>query len=280
MSLNQLTIVGVGLIGASLGLAARRLGLARRVVGLGRSAASLELAKSLGAIDEGCVESRAAVADADLVVVCTPVDLIAPQVLELANHCKPGTRFTDAGSTKALIVKTIEASLPAHVHFVGGHPLAGSEKKGPEHADANLYRSRWTVLTPTPRTHPDALAQVRTFWEALGSHVRLMSPEAHDEALALTSHLPHLAASALAGLLPAAAFDLAATGFRDTTRVAAGDPALWSAIFQHNRDALLASLGQLEARLADFRLALEASDGTRVQDLLVQGKKVRDALGS
>ena len=280
MSLNQLTIVGVGLIGASLGLAARRLGLARRVVGLGRNLSSLQQAESLGAIDRSCLDGADAVADADLVVVCTPVDQIANQVLELAAHCNPGTLFTDAGSTKSLIVKAIEEGLPAQARFIGGHPLAGSEKKGPQHADAKLFQNRWVVLTPTPRTHPDALAQVRAFWESLGSHVRIMAPEAHDETLALTSHLPHLAASALAGLLPASAFDLAATGFRDTTRVAAGDPALWSAIFQHNRAALLASLGQMEQRLADFRLALEMSDWNRIQDLLAQGKKVRDALGS
>jgi cyclohexadieny/prephenate dehydrogenase len=280
MLLNQLTIVGVGLIGASLGLAARRLGFARRVVGLGRNPASLEQAARIGAIDQGCLHGSEAVAGADFVVVCTPVDLIARQVLELSKDCKPGTLFTDAGSTKSLIVKAIETGSPSNAHFVGGHPLAGSEKKGPEHADATLFRNRWTVLTPTPRTNPEALAKVREFWESLGSHVRIMTPEAHDATLALTSHLPHLVASALAGLLPASAFDLAATGFRDTTRVAAGDPALWSAIFQHNREALLASLGATERRLADFRNALESSDWNRVQDLLAQGKKVRDALGS
>ena len=280
MLFHTLTIVGVGLIGGSIGLAAKKRGLAQRVVGVGRDPDKLEQAHRLGAIDEGKVDLASAVRDADLVIFCTPVDRIAGQIKEAAAHCKHGAVLTDAGSTKRRIVEVTEASLPAGLAFVGAHPLAGSEKKGCEHAHADLFADRWTILTPTDKTSDDAIAKVAGFWEALGARVELMSPQEHDDALALTSHLPHLVASALAGLLPADYFELAATGFRDTTRVAAGDPDLWTPIFQHNRHAVLSALDQLENRLRQFRQALGDEDAPKIDQFLAQGKKVRDALGS
>jgi prephenate dehydrogenase len=188
--------------------------------------------------------------------------------------------LTDAGSTKAQIVGTIEPRLPSGVHFVGSHPLAGSEKQGPEHADENLFQDRLTILTPTALTNPAALERTSMFWQALGSKVRLMSPQEHDKALAFTSHLPHLLAAALAGCLPAALHELTASGFRDTTRIAASDPALWTAIFSQNRSAVLGSLGLLMVRLSRFQDYLDSGDWSALNDLLVQAKKVRDALGS
>src|SRR5206468_2944891 len=143
---------------------------------------------------------------------------------------------------------------------VGSHPLAGSEKRGADHADARLFEGRLTVVTQTPGADPAAVERTCTFWRALGSRVQLMSPEDHDRALALTSHLPHLLAAALAGVLPPELNDLTATGFRDTTRVAAGDPSLWTAIFAQNRAAMLDSLRLLAGRLEEFRAALEAGD--------------------
>jgi prephenate dehydrogenase len=201
-------------------------------------------------------------------------------VLAAAPGCAPGTLLTDAGSTKAGIVARLEGHLPDGVAFVGSHPLAGSEKRGPEHADASLFEGRLTVVTPGPRTDPAAVERTAAFWQALGSRVRLMDPEEHDQALALTSHLPHLLAAALAGILPDECRDLTASGFRDTTRVAAGDPALWTAIFAQNRGAVLQALELLTGRVEAFRAALEAGDGTTLNTLLAQAKKVRDALGS
>jgi prephenate dehydrogenase len=278
--IQTLAIVGVGLIGGSLGLAARRRGIASHVLGVGRNAASLERARAVGAIDEASLDLAAAVGRADVAVFCTPVDRIAEQVLAVAPGCRGGTLLTDAGSTKAGIVARLDGRLPDGVVFVGSHPLAGSEKRGPEHADADLFRGRLTVVTPGPRTDPAAVERTAAFWQALGSRVRLMTPEEHDEALALTSHLPHLLASALAGVLPDDCRDLAATGFRDTTRVAAGDPALWTAIFAQNRDAVLRALRRLTGRLDALRAALEAGDWTTLDTLLAEAKKVRDALGS
>ena len=280
MLFHTLTIVGVGLIGGSIGLAAKKRGLAGRVIGVGRDPDKLEQARRLGAIDEFKVDLPKAVRDADLVVFCTPVDRIAEQIKQTTGHCKRGATLTDAGSTKARIVEMAEASLPAGLEFVGGHPLAGSEKKGCEHASADLFTDRWTILTPTDKTSDDAIAKVAGFWEALGARVELMSPREHDDALALTSHLPHLVASALAGLLPADYFELAATGFRDTTRIAAGDPDLWTPIFRHNRQAVLSALDQFENRLRQFRQSLTDDDGSKIDQFLAQGKKVRDALGS
>jgi prephenate dehydrogenase len=280
MKIKTLTIVGVGLIGGSIGLAAKARGLAQRVIGAGRNPASLDVARAVGAIDEGLLDANAAVHRADVAVFCTPVDRIAEQVLAAAPGCAGGTLLTDAGSTKREIVAAIEGVMPAGVAFVGSHPLAGSEKRGPEHADARLFNNRLTVVTRTPHTDQAALERTKAFWQALGSRVSVMSPEDHDRALAVTSHLPHLLASALAGVLPAELVELAATGFRDTTRVAAGDPNLWTAIFIQNRTALLEALRPLTNRLQDFRQALEAGDWTAVDSLLTQAKKVRDALGS
>ncbi|HZT79201.1 MAG TPA: prephenate dehydrogenase/arogenate dehydrogenase family protein [Gemmataceae bacterium] len=280
MRIHTLTIVGVGLIGGSVGLAARRRGVARHVVGVGRQAASLEQARALGAIGEGCLDLAAAVRNAEIVVFCTPVDGIAEQVVTAAASCPPGALLTDAGSTKAALVREVEARLPAGARFVGSHPLAGSEKRGPQHADADLFQDRLTVLTPTPRTDPAAVERASSFWRALGSRVRLMSPEEHDRALAVTSHLPHLVASALAGMLPPELHELTATGFRDTTRIASGDPSIWTGIFRHNREAVLDALERFTDRLDEFRRALEAGDAAALNDLLAQGKKVRDALGS
>jgi prephenate dehydrogenase len=280
MTIQTLTIVGVGLLGGSLGLAARQRGLARRVLGVGRHLDGLDYARQLGAIDEGFLALQEAVRSAEVVVFCTPVDQIARQALTAAEACAPGTLLTDVGSTKADIVHAVEGRLPAGVAFVGSHPLAGSEKRGPEHANPRLFERRLTVVTQTPRTDPAALERTRAFWEGLGARVRVMAPEEHDRALALTSHLPHLLAAALAGLMPPELYDLTATGFRDTTRVAGGDPALWTAIFAHNRAAVLDNLDLLGARLAEFRQALESGDAAALDRLLTQAKKVRDALGN
>jgi prephenate dehydrogenase len=280
MKITTLTIVGVGLIGGSIGLAAKRRGLAERVIGAGRQQSSLARALSLGAIDEGSLDLARAVQRAEVAVFCTPVDHIAEQVLTAAPGCVPGTLLTDAGSTKAAIVRGVEGRLPKGVAFVGSHPLAGSEKRGPEHAEADLFEDRLTIVTQTPYTDSLALERTAAFWQALGSKVRVMNPEEHDQALAQTSHLPHLLAAALAGSLPPQLYALTATGFRDTTRVAAGDPGLWTGILTQNRNAVLAALTQLEGRLTQFRNALETENGPAIHDLLAQAKKVRDALGS
>jgi prephenate dehydrogenase len=278
MEARIITIVGVGLIGGSIGLAAKKRGLTSSVRGLGRSRENLQLAKSVGAIDEIHLEPAAALKHADLVILCTPVDQIAEQVLRFAPLCQHGTLFTDAGSTKGHIVDLIEGRLPEGIDFVGSHPLAGSEKKGASFADAELFQNRCVVVTPTAHTKKPALQTIIEFWTALGARVRSMPPHEHDQALAITSHLPHLLAAALAGILPDSLHSLTATGFRDTTRIAAGDSELWTAIFTHNREALLHAYDLVEARMNEFRRALQEKDAAAIDRLLVQAKKNRDAL--
>jgi prephenate dehydrogenase len=281
--LHTLTIVGVGLIGGSIGLAAKKRGVAKRVRGVGRDRDRLERAIELGAIDEFALalDPAAAAASSDLIVVCTPVDRIVQDILVLAQNSRPGTLLTDVGSTKAVIVERVEDQLGMvgeGALFVGSHPLAGSEKQGVDFASADLFQGRWTIVTPTERTRPEALRRITDFWQLLGARVRIMEPREHDRALAMTSHLPHLLAAALTGVLPKQWQDLTASGFRDTTRIAAGDPELWSAIFTQNRDSLLDALKLLQTRLGEFRQALEADDGAAIDRLLCEAKQVRDSL--
>lgn len=280
MHIHTLTIVGVGLIGGSIGLAAKRRGLAVRVLGVGRQQSSLDRALAVGAIDMGTLDLADATRQADIAVFCTPVDQIVEQVLASAPGCRPGTLLTDAGSTKAAIVHGLESRMPAGVAFVGSHPLAGSEKGGPEHAVADLFQDRLTIITRTSHTDPQALERTCAFWRALGTRVRIMDPEEHDRSLALTSHLPHLIAAALAGILPPELRELTASGFRDATRLAAGDPAIWNGIFLQNRLAMLDAIRRFQDRLAVFQLALNAGDRTTLNTLLTEAKRIRDALGS
>lgn len=280
MKIGTLTIVGVGLIGGSIGLAARRRKVADRILGAGRRQAALDQALAVGAIHEGSLDLTGAVHHADVAVFCTPVDCIARQVLDAASGCAPGTLLTDAGSTKAEIVRSVEGRLAKGVAFVGSHPLAGSEKRGAEHADADLFQDRLTIVTRTAATDARAVERTTAFWQALGSRVQVMGPEEHDRALALTSHLPHLVAAALAGILPPEQYPFTASGFRDTTRIAAGDSTLWTGIFAQNRPAVLESLKHFEDRLTQFREALALGDWAALGELLAQAKKVRDALGS
>jgi cyclohexadieny/prephenate dehydrogenase len=278
MRIGTLAIVGVGLLGGSIALSARRRGVAGRVVGTDTSREAVRRALAGGLLDEACPSLEGAVGGAEVVVFCTPVDCIAEGVRSAAAACAPGTLLTDVGSTKSVVVRGVEGRLPAGASFVGSHPLAGSEKNGPEHACADLLEDRLVVVTPTATTDAGALDRVGQFWEALGARVKVMSPEEHDRAVALTSHLPHLVASALAGVLPPAWGELTAGGFRDGTRTASGDPGLWSAIFRTNPRAVLDALDAFQERLGRFRQALADADRELLEALLRQGKQARDAL--
>ncbi|MGF1581002.1 MAG: prephenate dehydrogenase [Gemmataceae bacterium] len=278
--LDSLLLVGIGLLGGSVGMAVRRRGVARRVIGVDRKWAVLNTAKQLGVIDEGTTNLEEAIANTKFVVFCTPVDTIVDLGRSVAEHCSPGTTLTDVGSTKRKIMAELAGVFPDGVDFVGSHPLAGSEKKGVEHSNPELFQDRLTIVVPDETAPVETIEQVSGFWKAIGSRIRVMAADDHDEALALTSHLPHLVASALAGILPSEYYELAAGGFRDTTRIAASSPTIWKGIFQHNRDTVLAGIACLEKRIGQFREALERQDEERLSELLSEGKKVRDALGN
>jgi prephenate dehydrogenase len=277
--LESLAIVGVGLIGASIGLAARRAGQAKQIVGIGRRENSLAVALSRGACDRVTTRLADGIANADLVVVCTPVDAIAATIQQ-AVGLRPQALVTDAGSTKAEIVSSLSGSLPAGSRFVGSHPLAGDSKAGPEFARADLFEGRTVVVTPTPESARADVADLTDFWRSLGANVLEMSPDAHDRAVAVTSHLPHLLASAIAGSTSEHYFPLIATGWLDTTRIAAGDAALWRQILLANRANVVAALTTFDTTLAALREALENADASKLELLLDQAKRNRDAVGS
>lgn len=274
---GTVAIVGVGLIGGSLGAALRERKLAK-VLGIGRDPARLENARQRGIIDQATTVLSEAAARSDLMVFCTPVDRIVAGVREAATFARQGALLTDAGSVKGALCRPLESGLPEGVEFLGSHPMAGSEKQGFEHAESRLFEGRLCVITPTSSSSPTVRQRVRRFWEAVGMRTLEMSPEEHDVAVAEASHLPHLIAATLAATLRPEHRAVAATGFRDTTRVASGDPGLWSAILLANAEAILDSLDRQQALVAEFREALSSGDEPALRRLMSQAKAARESL--
>lgn len=277
---DTVALVGVGLIGASIGLAIHQRRLATHVIGVGRTKKTLDLARNLGAIDEATTSLARGVKKAELTIFCTPVEQIARQVQEAAEHVPHGALLTDAGSTKEAIVAAIGDALPRGAQFIGSHPLAGSEKTGPANARADLLVGRVVIVTPTPQSSAPATAAIADFWEQLGARVIQMSPRDHDAAVAATSHVPHAVASALAAATPPEFLALVAGGWLDTTRIAAGDAELWRQILLSNRDHSLRALGKFAKVLSQLRRALKDRDGEALRRVLEAGKQTRDAVGS
>jgi prephenate dehydrogenase len=281
---DTVAIVGVGLIGGSIGLALRERKLAQRVIGIGRRKASLQRALACGCVSETTTSIGEGVRAADLVVVCSPIETIARHVAEAGQHMPEGSIITDAGSTKAELVMRGEVALaerfPRRMPFVGSHPIAGSERTGPEAARADLFDGRVVVVTESEISDHDVVDTVEEFWQSLGARVVRMSPADHDAALARTSHLPHLVAAALAAATPSELLELTGTGWHDSTRIAAGDVDLWRQILLANASPTLKALTDFETVLARFRAALAAADGAQLAALLEEGKRRRDALGN
>lgn len=277
-------IIGVGLIGGSLGLALRRRGLAGQVTGVSRRPESLQTALARGAIDEAAPDVPRAVANADLVVLATPVGLIVPLAEAARPALAPDALVIDAGSTKAHIVAALDPLVSsAGARFVGCHPLAGSEKRSVAAADADLFEGAVTVLTPTARTDSQAADRAEALWRAVGSRTVRVAPGEHDALVARTSHLPHVVAFALALTVAGerasgrSLDDFLAGGFRDTTRIAASDPDLWRDILLDNRDEVLAALEAFEGRLGALRALMARGDGEALRALLSEAKEARDA---
>ncbi len=274
---EQMTIVGVGLIGGSLARAARRRGLVSRFVGAGRGARNLERALALGVVDRLETDHRAAVRDSDLVVVGTPVQAAVEVVRNILPAMRPGAILTDVGSVKGPFVRAVEEMDRGEVRFLGGHPIAGTEESGVEASFAELFEGRRTILTPTSRTIPGVVDALRAFWEGVGARVDVLSPEAHDRILADISHLPHLVAYALVDCaLKGEGLPYAAGGFRDFTRIASSNPEMWREICLDNREALLAALRGFEESLAALRGAVEREDGQALERVFRRAKEGRD----
>jgi prephenate dehydrogenase len=281
--IRRLAIVGLGLLGGSLAKAARAESLAREIVGVGRRKGSLEPALADGAVDRITTDVAEGVAGADLVVLATPVATLEAQLPAVWRAAADGALVTDVGSAKARIVRRAEAlAAERPLAFVGGHPMAGSNLAGYGVSRADLFRGALVIVTPTERTSAEAVKRTTELWEAVGGRVMSLDPVTHDRAVAAVSHLPHLVADALVDAvarMDPQFFDVAARGFKDTTRIAASDPVMWRDIFEQNREALAESLAAFRAALGDLETLVRSGDSARIEAELERIRALRERLG-
>lgn len=270
-------LIGTGMIGSSLARALKDAGVVARMVGADRSRAAVERARALGFVDEiaGAAE---AVAQAELVILAVPVRATRSVCEELAPALalERDVLVTDCGSTKLEVQRAVEAALPFPERFVGAHPIAGTERSGPDAAQPSLFRGRRCLLTPSLATRGDKVAECAALWQAVGAETRYMEPEAHDRALAYVSHLPHAAAFALAGVVGSVdAAGLSGGGFADTTRIAASDPVMWRDVFLANAGPMLQAIERLEGALGELSRAIAAGDGPALERLILRAHEGR-----
>ena len=282
MLFRKITIIGVGLLGGSIGLAVKRRRLAREVAGFVRRRASLKDCEKAGAVDFATTDLLAAVSNADLVILCTPLSQMRPRVVEMLSALKRGAIVTDVGSVKTSVVRELESLVAkAGAHFVGSHPMAGAEKTGVLEARADLFENAVCVVTPAKKSNVAAVRKVEAFWKSLGARTLRLAPEQHDALVSHSSHLPHIVAAALANLVLAPARPefqsaLCANGFRDTTRIASGSPEMWRDIALANRKNLANSLDALVVGLQKFKRVLKAGNAKAVAKYFETAKTRRD----
>jgi prephenate dehydrogenase len=279
---QKITIVGVGLLGGSIGLAVRRGKLAGEIAGYVRRAASLKDCERAGAMDYATTDLPAAVSNADLIILCTPLAQMRALAEQMLPALKRGAIVTDVGSVKAEVVRQLESVFAnSGAHFVGSHPMAGGEKMGVLAAKADLFANAVCIVTPTKKSNLTAVRKLDTFWKSLGARTLRLAADEHDLLVSRTSHLPHVVAAALAGLVldprqPKAQGGLCATGFRDTTRIASGSPEMWRDIALANRKNVSRSVDQLVGELKKFQTALQRDDGDAVEKFFATAKTRRD----
>ncbi len=282
---NNVTIIGVGLIGGSLARVLKTKNLAGSITGAGRKRETLELALKLGVIDHMGNGSAHAVEDADLVVLATPVGSFESIIKELGPHLKKGAVLTDVGSVKGSLIKMIEKNIPAGVHYVPGHPIAGREKSGVAESTETLFQGRRCILTPTGSTDKKALESVRTMWAAAGAEVIMMEADMHDKVFAAVSHLPHIAAFAMMSAVAELStgtedyVQFSGAGFRDFTRIAASSPEMWRDICLMNRDSLIPMIDRYLFSLNRFKREISAGDEKRLEKHLEESSDARKRLG-
>jgi prephenate dehydrogenase len=274
-------LIGTGMIGGSLVLALKKAGVVKRVVGVDPHAG--ERARALGIVDEVAAHAGD-LGPVDVVLLATPVRATAAVCEALAPLLKdrPDVLVTDAGSTKVEVLRAVQATLPFPERFVGAHPIAGTERTGPEAASAELFAGKRCLLTPDPSARPDKVAECAALWQSAGMQTTYLDPAEHDRALAYVSHLPHAAAFALASAVGAAGVDgLSGGGFADTTRIAGSDPIMWRDIFLANRGPVLRAIAQLESELGALNRAIAAGDGAAIERLIEAARGARQrVLGS
>src|ERR1700686_991611 len=282
---DRVALIGVGLIGSSLARVLRRASPQTRIVACARRAETLEAVRRLDLADETTDDPAAAVAGADLVVLATPLSAYAEIGRRIAPALRPGAILTDVGSVKGAVIRDLAPLLPAHVHFVPGHPVAGTEHSGPEAGFAELFRDRWCILTPPPDTAPHAVAKITALWEKAGMRVATMAADHHDKVLAVTSHLPHLIAYTIVGTATDLGHDLesevvaySAGGFRDFTRIAASDPVMWRDIFLANREAVLELLQRFSEDLTALQRAIRRGEADRLEARFTQTRAIRRSI--
>ena len=275
---RRVTILGVGLLGGSVGMAIKRSCASAEVVGYSRTEQKRELAIQCGAVDRTADSIPAACEGADVVIVASLVDQIAPMAIDAAAATDEHCLITDVGSTKATIVQCVAQDAVAHRKFVAAHPIAGSEKTGVTHASKTLFDQKVIVLTPSDDTAPERTQRAKQFWQLTGGTIMQLSPAQHDAYLAAVSHVPHLVSAALCQTLPLQAGSLVGSGWRDITRVAAGDPSLWAAICAENRQAISSELQRLIAELQGLAQMLEKQDDAGVQQWLADAKRSKESV--
>ncbi|MBC7799341.1 MAG: prephenate/arogenate dehydrogenase family protein [Gemmatimonadaceae bacterium] len=288
---ERLVLVGAGLIGSSVARVAQDRGdLAREVVVTDRSAAVLDRVAVLGFADRIETDLAQAVAGADCVMLCAPVGALAAIAAAMAPHLAPGAIVTDVGSTKVSVIRDVAPLLPDNVHFVPGHPMAGTEYSGPDAGFTTLFQGRWVLLTPPLGTDPGAIARLTELWCRAGSMVEVMDATHHDRVMAMVSHLPHLIAFTICGTADDLAIEggeeatrsevlkFAASGFRDFTRIAASDPVMWRDVFLNNRDALLEMLARFTEDAQAMARAVRWGDAAYIEDRIGRGRKIRKEL--
>ncbi|WP_299360347.1 prephenate/arogenate dehydrogenase family protein [uncultured Paracoccus sp.] len=282
MPFRRVALIGLGLIAGSLAHAMRAQGFTGQIVGHARSAETRDTAARIGLVDSVYDSAAAAVAGADLVVLAVPVGAMGAVAAEIGPHLEPGAILTDVGSVKQAVIDAVGPHVPAGVHFIPGHPLAGTEQSGPESGFATLFRNRWWLLTPLPGTDPAAQDRLVALIGAVGAHVDVMDPAHHDLVLAVTSHAPHLIAYTMVGVADhlrrvteGEVIKYSAAGFRDFTRIAASDPTMWRDVFLHNREATLDILGRFTEELFVLQRAIRMGDGQHLHDYFSRTRAIR-----
>ncbi len=282
MIYERVALIGLGLIAGSMAHAMRREGLAGEIVGTARSAETRAIAAEIALCDRFVETAAEAVDGADLVVLAVPVGAMEAVAKEIAPHLAEGATVTDVGSVKRDVVAKVGPHLPDHVHFVPGHPLAGTEHSGPRSGFAELFDNRYLILTPVEGTPPEATLRLRSLWESCGALVEEMDAERHDLVLAVTSHTPHLIAYTMVGvaddlgrITDSEVIKYSAAGFRDFTRIAASDPTMWRDVFLSNKDATLEILGRFTEELFALQRAIRTGDGDHLHDYFTRTRGIR-----
>ncbi|SEN88400.1 prephenate/arogenate dehydrogenase family protein [Palleronia pelagia] len=278
---ERVALIGLGLIAGSMALAMKRAGLAGEIVGTARTAATRGVALKRGLCDRVCETAAEAVEDADLVVLCVPVGAMETIAIEIAPHLAPGATVTDVGSVKRAVIDAVAPHMPDGIHFIPGHPLAGTEQSGPEAGFAELFENRFTLLIDDG-ADPDAIARLARLWTEMGARVEVMDADHHDLVLAVTSHTPHLIAYTMVGVADdlrrvtdSEVIKYSAAGFRDFTRIAASDPTMWRDVFLTNKDATLEILGRFTEELFALQRAIRTGDGEMLHDYFTRTRAIR-----